>query len=814
MIFRLCLNLAFISTFVWLLKAQTLSFPDEKDKISIKSTRLKNVKCLELKFAWTQQLRYVQKELFKVVNQSIVEFDMKDFFNKNNTYCVGSADNECSSNEENKNDETQINHQPQIGSEILAKDSGPDKCVKNHRNFFYRQIFVCERFPIKKESDVEPNEAQLDFLKDYMQYTVLRYCNNLNLDKEKRYLQNFIDFLFILRNTPRFAVCDTVEIEKEQKEDCFENQSHDNIAHMCHSADPKDMSESFFTYFYDKIDANNTADKVLKDFDELSYNMITIEAEDIRHIIDKLANVVKQVPEIKTQMKVLEAINIPLSRELMISNLLLNSYGKALRNAKKRLNAYCKETSPKMTTNLKQFEPECMPESLWQRTPYTLGITDFDDLIMYENIRIVLRILLLVISLFVNAYTFFVVKASALDMPYISSKLIQLLLIANFLFIVTDFFVILDSFFPFAPQDEYMDFIAMTNFDGDLWENVTYYVNMETVRNTLYYRYDGKEGIETEASFASTWANINIILQTFLLNISRTYSAIILLSVVCYVLYELRNSFGGRLSKKTTLCFKLTLAFCFVVVTAGYVIAGILQYFVIDYINQAMKSENRTVICEQVTIKSYQIRIHTYMMTAFYILSSLATFIVFAYHKLHEIVAPVDTKELKIEMRSTLISLGVATAVYIFSNFFTTYTELALTLGSSEVDNITIATLTTWYQWLYLASFADPIIHPFILIYRIKAMRLIHQHWKKQITSFSLSDYFVSFVVYVHQYPQRRRMKKDYKRFKNSSKASFPAITNDTMRHRHTRIHSFQLDHDVNSMLDILAKQKNPSYML
>lgn len=72
-------------------------------------------------------------------------------------------------------------------------------------------------------------------------------------------------------------------------------------------------------------------------------------------------------------------------------------------------------------------------------------------------------------------------------MPYISSKLIQLLLIANFLFIVTDFLVILDSFFPFAPQDEYMDFIAMTNFDGDLFENVTYYVNMETVRNTLYY---------------------------------------------------------------------------------------------------------------------------------------------------------------------------------------------------------------------------------------------------------------------------------------------------------------------------------------
>uniref|UniRef100_A0A914QEX1 Uncharacterized protein n=1 Tax=Panagrolaimus davidi TaxID=227884 RepID=A0A914QEX1_9BILA len=71
-------------------------------------------------------------------------------------------------------------------------------------------------------------------------------------------------------------------------------------------------------------------------------------------------------------------------------------------------------------------------------------------------------------------------------------------------------------------------------------------------------------------------------------------------------------------------------------------------------------------------------------MTAFYILSTLATFIVFAYHKLQEIVAPVDTKELKVEMRSTLISLGIATAVYIFSNFFTTYTELALTLGTAE----------------------------------------------------------------------------------------------------------------------------------
>lgn len=127
--------------------------------------------------------------------------------------------------------------------------------------------------------------------------------------------------------------------------------------------------------------------------------------EDERHIIHKLANIVKQVPEIKTQMKVLEAINIPLSRELMISNLLLNSYGKGLRNAKKRLNAYCKDASPKMTKNLKQFEPECMPENLWQRTPYTLGITDFDDLIIYENIRTIFRIILLLISLLVNSYT-------------------------------------------------------------------------------------------------------------------------------------------------------------------------------------------------------------------------------------------------------------------------------------------------------------------------------------------------------------------------------------------------------------------------
>lgn len=120
--------------------------------------------------------------------------------------------------------------------------------------------------------------------------------------------------------------------------------------------------------------------------------------------IEELKQIAISVPEIKTQIKHLSVINIPLSRELMVSNLLLNSFGKALRNVHRKLEAYCLGNQTK-TENLKQFDPECSAEGLWQRTPYTLGITDFDDLLVLENVRVGIRCCLIVVTLLVNIYT-------------------------------------------------------------------------------------------------------------------------------------------------------------------------------------------------------------------------------------------------------------------------------------------------------------------------------------------------------------------------------------------------------------------------
>ena len=110
------------------------------------------------------------------------------------------------------------------------------------------------------------------------------------------------------------------------------------------------------------------------------------------------------MPEIKTQMRVLNALDHPLSRELMVSNLLLNSYGKALRLVNEKLSKYC-EKSQQMKSLLKQFDVECSTEGLWMRTPYTLGATDFEDLLFEENVRFTFRVSLLFLSLLVNAYT-------------------------------------------------------------------------------------------------------------------------------------------------------------------------------------------------------------------------------------------------------------------------------------------------------------------------------------------------------------------------------------------------------------------------
>jgi hypothetical protein len=124
-------------------------------------------------------------------------------------------------------------------------------------------------------------------------------------------------------------------------------------------------------------------------------------------------------------------------------------------------------------------------------------------------------------------------------------------------------------------------------------------------------------------------------------------------------------------------------------------------------------------------------------MALFYVLTVILIVLLFILHR-HKLGKFSIPSQLESEMNTSILYLTFASATYIMSNFATTYIQLMAAVAECLEPNC-ISDITFKYQWLFLLSFFDPIIHPIILIRRIRSISNIH---RKLMTNFSWTSVF------------------------------------------------------------------------
>ena len=92
-------------------------------------------------------------------------------------------------------------------------------------------------------------------------------------------------------------------------------------------------------------------------------------------------------------------------------------------------------------------------------------------------------------------------------------------------------------------------------------------------------------------------------------------------------------------------------------------------------------------------------------------------------------------------------------------------------------------------------------------------MKNTHRRFRKNFSNFRLSQYLKQLIIRLHRklYPDKHFTESNYQRF--GSRARKLSIVPEPVKRRY-RVYSFQIDQDINSMLEILEKQKNAPHLL
>ncbi|KAI6244101.1 hypothetical protein M3Y99_00080500 [Aphelenchoides fujianensis] len=157
------------------------------------------------------------------------------------------------------------------------------------------------------------------------------------------------------------------------------------------------------------------------------------------------------------------------------------------------------------------------------------------------------------------------------------------------------------------------------------------------------------------------------------------------------------------------------------------------------------------------------LKFHSFFMAIFYLLILLLIVAVFLYHrhKIRSSVFPVP-RPLQIEMNEALRSLAIVSSTYTLCNFGTTYIEISSSWPSPPTTQEEIGKAVLVYHWLFLGMLVDPILHPLILIRRIRALRLLDSRWRSNLRSGVLSSSNLSADRPPKKKPPAKQPKKTY----------------------------------------------------
>uniref|UniRef100_A0A914EJ71 Uncharacterized protein n=1 Tax=Acrobeloides nanus TaxID=290746 RepID=A0A914EJ71_9BILA len=434
-------------------------------------------------------------------------------------------------------------------------------------------------------------------------------------------------------------------------------------------------------------------------------------------------------------------------RQFLLSNLLLNNFGRSVRQTQHLIDVHCAERKRLGVGMIKLGE---------------LGITDFEPLLNSEWFHNLIHIGLLFLAVLTNFYTLFILYKVRNLTSRTSRQLFYLLLFANIVFICTNIWLLIEQNYPIIPEENCAEFVSRQDYDGDLWPDVVFFANIGTFRMIKYDRYVPNTVRHENPPLKAILAILFMIVQNLFLNLSRTIAAMVLLCIMCFFFYELRGSFGGKASDKISPWPYYAFISALGVLSFIYVLMGLSQYKVIDKINESIikfrhfdtMDTNKTSCMDShdnFPLETFFIKFHAFFTLFAHVSSAVALLLLLCYHETKMITMDVKlTSGSLAEMRKAIRSLIYATIVYILSNIGLTMVEVRIMTSNCKGNNGCIVELSYSYHWFYLLSLVDPIIQPIIILFRIKTMQNYHNHIVKRWKRFNLATFLKNTIICVH----------------------------------------------------------------
>uniref|UniRef100_A0A915DCG3 Uncharacterized protein n=1 Tax=Ditylenchus dipsaci TaxID=166011 RepID=A0A915DCG3_9BILA len=217
-------------------------------------------------------------------------------------------------------------------------------------------------------------------------------------------------FLFEKDNAQRNSVCQAMENRTTETLHTCHGYMEDSFAKRCKSDKPYDFEWYVLSAFSDVYIINNNQlhDDGTTLFEKHNYS----EAWASR-----LVNFVEESHRFRAvHASVAESFVIgnKLVRQFLTSTLMLNSFGRSVRQTQRLIDNHCSDVSNMEAAPVAkmQMHIECNQSILYARTENTLGVTDLQPLLTAEKFHNFIHLLLLGLGALANIYVYILLQAS------------------------------------------------------------------------------------------------------------------------------------------------------------------------------------------------------------------------------------------------------------------------------------------------------------------------------------------------------------------------------------------------------------------
>uniref|UniRef100_A0A1I8AT21 G_PROTEIN_RECEP_F1_2 domain-containing protein n=2 Tax=Steinernema glaseri TaxID=37863 RepID=A0A1I8AT21_9BILA len=666
------------------------------------------------------------------------------------------------------------------------------------------------------------------FMENYALASVLAVCNvdpkHWGIDNGYRRLFNF---LFQKRNTLREELCQKLADEhRSMITDCNSAVRFNTTwGNRCKNAE---QVYGFSWYFLRVVQKEHDRNgSFIHLFGDEFVNDRMIEDNNLEqwfvNIDDQMNDRTFEDP--RTEIFETYVDGISLIREAMKTPLILNNFGLSVRMISRFFGHYCQDKNARLVDtflqangnyskdNTKYMMLECFHNSSNRENDTLLRYFDFEPLISMQNLHNFCYLLLILLSYGSNIYAKAVLFAARKTMDSTTFLLIKILFNSNMITITTNLWSIIREHIPIEEPFEAIEQFPSSFFNPDFQQNITFLVARTSLSATFTYS-------ETTAKRNITVhiANALSVVNNGVQSLSQSMGAIVLLVIMCLVLYELRISFCGRLSSRHFHWCRYVLYVVCVVIAIMHVVIAAGQFCALNRLNvlkqEGRRSTNLTEYkhvlvntnlssqllhfrCKEAKRLEDQVnlKIHMVFLIAFNVAAVVIVCIIIAYHQLIIIRTPLQIpNSTRQDMSHAIKSILLATFVYIIANGGLTYIAAYLLL-SECIDEECISSMTLAYHWTRLLCLADPIIHPIIIIRRLRGMLAVHENWK-QYGFFTICKKCTGKPF--------RKVVKIIRFLGNHSSASAEKQSDDTVHKKK----NYALDIDLQTLLKILEDEK------